>query len=639
VRFRSFQSRLLVFFVGLFVLVQAAAFYTINVAHEMNAREQIDGQLEYVAGVFNEILKTRTQSLVEAARLLSGDFAFKTAFATSDSETVLSALGNQRSRIGADVMLLATLEGSVVADTLHPGVRGARLPFSKAIDAAAERGESEITSIVFLEGRPYQMVVVPLLAPVPSAWICVGFLMEDDFVAAFARQTLLHVSLLTRSAGGGWRSFATTLPADRSAALPAALAGAAWTENRSVSLDMGGEDFVTLVTPLGGGPGEEVVAVLQRSLAEALRPYRALQMDLVLLFGSGILLTAAVGALIARSVTRPVLLLADGARKVEAGDYTQRLEIVQTDEIGRLAASFNEMVKGLEEKDRVRNLLGKVVSPAIAHELLSKKIELGGEEREVTVLFSDVRNFTALSESRRPQEVVALLNAYLTRMSGVVEEHGGVVDKYVGDAMMALFGAPLAHGDDPSRAVRTALGMARAMASLNEELEGDGLPGLQIGIGVNTAEVVVGNMGSTTRLNYTVIGDGVNLASRLEGLTKTYGVPILVSESTKASAPGFVYREIDRARVKGKTRPVTIYQPLGAEGDVGEEARIGLRAFEEMLRDLRGRDWDAARSKLRALGEAGPSARLYAFYRERIEACASSPPPPDWDGAFSHLEK
>jgi len=639
VRFRSFQARLLVFFLGLFVLVQAAAFFTISAANAGNARAQIDARLELVAGVFRQVLESRTQRLVEAARLLSGDFAFKTAFATSDVETILSALGNQRSRIGADVMILASLDDKIVADTLHPGVRGSPLPFAKVIDAAAEKGEPEITSIVTLDGRPYQMVIVPLLAPVPQAWICVGFLIDDRFAAEFRKQTLSHVSLLSKSTAGGWTSFATTLPGPESNDLPGALALSRWSVNRSVSLAMGGEEYVTLVTPVGGASESDVIAVLQRPLAEALAPYQRLQAVLIALFSGGVVLTAIVGTLIARSVTRPVLLLASSARKVEEGDYSQRLVIPQADEIGRLAASFNEMVKGLEEKDRVRNLLGKVVSPAIAHELLSHEIELGGEEREVTVLFSDVRNFTSLSESRTPQELVALLNAYLTRMSGVVEANGGVVDKYVGDAMMALFGAPLRRDDDPARAVRAALGMARSMAELNEDLRRDGAAPLAIGIGVNTAEVVAGNMGSTTRLNYTVIGDGVNLASRLEGLTKMYGVPILVSESTRAQAPGFVYRAIDTARVKGKRKPVKILEPLGEEKDLDPAALAEVTEYHGALAEFRRRDWTKARDRFQALLESRPGTRLYELYLERVEGFIVDPPPADWDGAFTHLEK
>ena len=402
---------------------------------------------------------------------------------------------------------------------------------------------------------------------------------------------------------------------------------------------MGSGAYVTLVTPVGGESESEVVAVLQRSLAEALAPYQRLQAVLILLFSGGVVLTAVIGTLIARSVTRPVLLLASSARKVAAGEYGPRLEIPQKDEIGELASSFNEMVKGLEEKDRVRSLLGKVVSPEIARELLSKEIELGGEEREVTVLFSDVRDFTTLSESRSPQEIVSLLNVLLTRMSRVVEANGGVVDKYVGDAIMAIFGAPLSRRDDPVRAVRTALDMAKAMAALNDELRRDGVPPLAIGIGVNTAEVVAGNMGSTTRLNYTVIGDGVNLASRLEGLTRMYGVPILVSESTKSQAPGFLYREIDTARVKGKTKTVTLYQPLGEGGEVDADTRSRLDAFHDALADLRRRDWSSARERIRALLALAPGERLYSFYLERIEDFLGHPPPEDWDGAFTHLEK
>ncbi|MBI3450598.1 MAG: HAMP domain-containing protein [Acidobacteria bacterium] len=638
-RFRSFQARLLVFFLGLFVLVEAAAFYTINAAHVRSARAQIDAQLEYVAGVFGKILTSRTESLVGAAKLLSGDFAFKAAYATSDADTILSALENQRSRIGADVMLLAGLDGTIAADTLHPDARGARLPFMRAIDAAAERGESRITSIVFLDSRPYMMVTVPLLAPIPEAWICVGFLMEDPFVAEFARQTLVDVTLMQRGAGDRFDVFATTLATPIAGRLPDALAGSGWIADRSFALDMAGVEYVALATPIAGATGTPVIAVLQRSLAEALGPYRALRNDLALLFIGGVILTLVVGVAIARSVTRPVLRLAEGARRVEKGDYSQRIDIPQQDEIGHLAASFNEMVKGLEEKDRVRNLLGKVVSPEIAHRLLSAGVELGGEEREVTILFADVRNFTPLAEGRSPQQVVSLLNAYLTRMSRVVEENGGVVDKYVGDALMALFGAPIAHEDDPARAVRAALGMARALEELNEELKRDGLPALAIGIGVNTAEVVVGNMGSTTRLNYTAIGDGVNLASRLEGLTKVYGVPILVSEATRDKAAGFVYREIDRARVKGRAAAVTMHQPLGEERDVDAAALVRLKGYHEALAEFRRREWAAAREKLEALGNATPHERLYHLYMERIAGFAAEPPPADWDGAHSHTEK
>jgi adenylate cyclase len=253
--------------------------------------------------------------------------------------------------------------------------------------------------------------------------------------------------------------------------------------------------------------------------------------------------------------------LAAGARRIEAGDYQQSVAIPLHDEIGALAQAFNGMAKGLAEKERVRNLLGKVVSPEVASELLKGDIELGGEEREVTVLFSDVRGFTSLCEGQSPKQVLSLLNDYFSAITAVIEANGGVVDKFIGDAVMALFGAPVAQADSAERALRTAFGMEQALVKVNADFAARGLPPLAIGIGINTGKVVAGNMGSPSRLNYTVIGDGVNLASRLEGLTKQHGATIIVSEACARAAPGFTYRELGVVQVKGRQEPVRIFVP------------------------------------------------------------------------------
>ena len=229
-------------------------------------------------------------------------------------------------------------------------------------------------------------------------------------------------------------------------------------------------------------------------------------------------------------------------------------------------SSFNQMSAGLAERDRVRDLLGKVVSPAIASELLRKKVTLGGEQREVTVLFSDLRNFTRMSEGLDPEEMLAILNHYFTRMAGIVEKHGGVVDKYVGDALMALFGAPVASTDDADRALRAALEMTTALDELNQQWHRRGLPTVGVGIGINTGVVVAGNMGSEKRLNYTVIGDGVNLASRLEELTKTpdYESRVIVSGATLAKAKEkYRTRRLGEVAVKGKQIQTEIFALLG----------------------------------------------------------------------------
>ena len=225
-------------------------------------------------------------------------------------------------------------------------------------------------------------------------------------------------------------------------------------------------------------------------------------------------------------------------------------------------------VVALRERDRVRDLLGKVVSREVATELLRKDVTLGGEERAVTVLFSDLRNFTSMSELLSPQEMLGVLNRYFTRMSAIVETHGGVVDKYMGDALMALFGAPLGHPNDADRAIQTALEMTEALDDLNRQWHQRGLPTIGVGIGINTDVVVAGNMGSETRLNYTVIGDGVNLASRLEELTKTpgYEARIIISGSTLAAArERYRTRRLGEVAVKGKQKPTEIFALLGPD--------------------------------------------------------------------------
>ncbi|GMR18319.1 MAG: hypothetical protein BMS9Abin33_0726 [Gammaproteobacteria bacterium] len=638
-QFHSFQTRLLVFVLGLLVLVQATVFFAVNKANINNARVQIDEALEVAAGVFKKSINDRNQRLLEKARLLSGDFAFKQAYATSEHGTILSALENQRTRIGSDWMMLISLTNNVIADTLHPDLHGATFSLPELIGNAMENEYGETSSIEFVDGLPYQMVVVPLFAPDPSAWIIIGFVIDTAFAAELQRLTKSHVTIVSGRSGDSLSLVASTLANNLQTTLPNTLSAISWQINKSIPLRMDSTDYVSLVTPLWNDKDKSIVAVLQRSLDEALQPYMHLRVILVVLFAAGLALSLAGGVLIARTVTRPVQILARGARKIEEGDYTHHVTIKQKDELGELATSFNHMVKGLAERDRVRNLLGKVVSPAIAEELLSKEIKLGGEEREVTILFSDIRNFTALSERQSPQRLLSLLNSYLTKVGEVVEANGGVVDKYIGDALMALFGAPLNHHDDATRAINTAMGMHKALAGLNVDFEQQGLPRLNIGIGINTSVVVVGNMGSNTRLNYTVIGDGVNLASRLEGLTKKYGVGVIVSESTKSDTVGFLFRELDRVYVKGKTEPHTIFEPVAKEGEMNHADLKALDRYHEALKQYREQNWDLARKHFLALQAKSPGDKIYQIYLARIENFINYPPGSEWDGTFTHSEK
>ena len=637
-QFRHFQTRIIVLFLGLFAIVQLVAFVLVYFAQLASAREQIGAALEVTAGVFNRLVSERETRLIEAARLLSADFAFKSAYAVREQETVISALKNSRARIGADLMLLVALDGTVAADTMGSQSTSHRFEFPELIRVAEKNQYGEASAIVFIDERAYQMVVVPLLVPQPDAWICIGFRLDDKFAVELDRLTLSRVSLL-RESGDGWEVVASTLPPALRSATAAALQKDRLAERTSTSLDVAGTVYVSLLSSLDRTPGRRVGALLQRSLDEALKPVTQLLWLLAALSVTGLAVSFAIGILIARSVTNPVRLLADSAHKIEQGEYTHQAEVLQQDEIGKLAIAFNSMARGLEERDRVRDLLGKVVSPAIAQRLLSQKIELGGEELAATILFADVRNFTPLCEGRSPTEILALINAYLTRVSGVIDAHGGVVDKYIGDAIMALFGVPFPSDDGPARAVRTALGMRSALALFNRELEGRGIPPLDIGIGINTSIVVAGNMGSPTRLNYTVIGDGVNLASRLEALTRRYDVGIIVGEATAAAVPDMEFRELDKVKVKGKSVPVTIYEPVGRAGTLSVDTADELGQYRTALRLYRERDPARARAAFVDLLEMRPGCRLYEIYLDYIEHFDSAATDDDWDGSLVLDEK
>lgn len=211
----------------------------------------------------------------------------------------------------------------------------------------------------------------------------------------------------------------------------------------------------------------------------------------------------------------PVRSLMNAAHRVAEGDYRATVESESNDELGRLAESFNEMTEGLRLKEQYRGVLDKVVSKDVAEELIQGGIELGGETRNIAVLFADIRGFTSLTEGLAPQSVIALINACMEKMSEAVQAEGGVVDKYVGDELMAVFGAPVSRGDDAGRAVRAAIRIQEGLADLNEQRKTAGADPIGVGIGINSGEAVAGNMGSSSRLNYTVLGEVVNLASRL----------------------------------------------------------------------------------------------------------------------------
>ncbi|MFS2133702.1 CHASE2 domain-containing protein [Telluria sp. Tellsp131] len=285
---------------------------------------------------------------------------------------------------------------------------------------------------------------------------------------------------------------------------------------------------------------------------------------------------------------------------------------------------------------------GEYVAPELVAQMAEnpEAYTMEGESRELSVMFVDVRGFTTISEGLSPKALREYINLYLTAMSEDIRgSHQGTLDKYIGDAVMAFWGAPVAFADHASRAVATSLLMQASAARLNEDFQRRGWPPLAIGIGINSGLMHVGDMGSAIRRAYTVMGDAVNLGSRLEGITKVYGVGIAVGEATRLAAPEFVYRELDLVRVKGKNEPVAIFEPLGKPADLDPAVLDELAAWDAALARVRAQDWDGAQGAIAALHAAHPQRALYALYLERIAHWRADPPGAAWDGVTTFETK
>jgi adenylate cyclase len=298
-----------------------------------------------------------------------------------------------------------------------------------------------------------------------------------------------------------------------------------------------------------------------------------------------------------------------------------------------LGVTMQRFLAEERERERIRKAFESYVAPTVVQEMLKhpEQLRLGGERREITVLFTDIRGFTTMSENLDPQALVSLLHDFLNPMSNIIINQGGTIDKYMGDAIMALFGAPLAQPDHPRLACRAALEMASSLKALNLEWAAQGRPPLKIGVGVNTGPVAVGNMGSDRLFDYTAIGDNVNLASRLEGLNKYYSTDILISDTTaQALDNGFILRDVDQVRVKGKAHAARIYELLG-EGEPDPELARYLELYHGALILYReGRFAESLATFEQALkvrpGD-GACQRYLNLARKHLE----TPPPPDWE--------
>jgi len=340
-----------------------------------------------------------------------------------------------------------------------------------------------------------------------------------------------------------------------------------WSEKRQQQ-----EQWITAIAPIIDGTGK-TVAVVAVEHQGALFSYwfEALSLAIVLACVGGGLVAIVVGIGLTWHVTRPISALTGGVARVASGDLTLELPVRSSDEMGRLTSTFNDMVEGLRQRDFIRNTFGRYVSPEVAKTLLESPegLKFGGEKREITVLMSDLRGYTRFAEQGDPAWVMELLNDFLARMTDLIIAYGGTINEFIGDAIFAVYGAPIAHADHAERAAASALAMQRAMAELNQEHAERGRPRFEMGIGINTGEAVVGNIGSEQRAKYAVVGAAVNLAARVEGCT--VGGQIFLSPATYECVRNIA--EVAPpvpVEVKGIAEPLLLYELRGIGGQFAQ---------------------------------------------------------------------
>ncbi len=351
--------------------------------------------------------------------------------------------------------------------------------------------------------------------------------------------------------------------------------------------------------------------------------------------------------LITRRIVAPIRRLTAGANAVAQGDLTVDIVPTTRDEVGSLSAAFRHMVEGLKEKESIKQTFSTYVDPRIVRHLLApESLDHEGDRREMTVFFSDIAGFTSVSEKLTPQALVRLINAYLAEMSQPIAKYEGVIDKFIGDAIMAYWGPPFVGENDHARfAVRAALQSFEHLDRFRREIPEitglrTGAPDINIRIGIATGSVLIGNMGSKTSKNYTIMGDTVNLASRIEGACSEYGIRFLIGESTHALLGGeVVVREIDRIVVKGKAEPTRIFEPFALAEAAPPQLHVLAERFTSGLAAYRAQAWDEAAAAFHAVQAVSPNDGPSRVFLERLAVLRQTSPGADWDGVWRMTTK
>jgi diguanylate cyclase (GGDEF)-like protein len=467
VTFRNLQTRILALFALMTIIVQVGAIVLINTVGVSAARKTIGAELVRGARVFDRLKEQDTERLVQGARLLSADYAFRDAVSTGDGGTIASVLWNHSKRIDADFMMLVGLDGRVIADT-SGDAWGKPFPFPRLLDQASESRRS--SSMIIVGGKLHEIVTVPVLAPVPIAWVAIGFNVNDAVAKNLGRLTELQVSLLSRRAEEPWQLQASTLPSTERDVLARDFAAGRFVASDHLGNAMFGDDAVTRVLSLSSGSGVQVVALLQKPIGEALEPFRELQRQLLLVSLAAIFISIFASMLIARSIARPVHELADVARRIASGDYSKNPPEPRSDELGDLATAFRTMQNKIAQRESrimdlaYRDTLTGLPNRAKFNERLEAALLSAADvDLPVGVLLMDLDNFKYVNDTLGHSIGDLLLREVALRLRSAVTAPNAIVSRLGGDEFAVLL--PGCNAGEARHVARTILiGLEAPMA-------------------------------------------------------------------------------------------------------------------------------------------------------------------------------
>ena len=590
----------------LVLVVVGGVLVLLNARLKAVSLQALNGDLTNTLSVFQNVVEERTANLAGKAQLVAGLPRLTAAIDVKRydpiqvSNTVSELCLDLQDTVRAPLFLVVDAKGRVLFDNFHPPEEIRALREGREPDPAKVRAERQSPLKAdgwpniqkALAGQPsrgafqydlpseaagpktlaFQTVTVPITAPGGGrilGALVLGFALDHPLADRLKKMTESEVvfELGGKVLASSWDD--AKAPGLTGGLAPAAVEAASWREKngaaRSVPVRIDGETFLALFDPFPDvktdAPGDYVIL---RSLDKALALQKTLQKSILALGLLGVLLAFGMSLVFAGRITAPLTALSLAAEEVGKGNLHAEVRVEGNDEVGLLAKAFNSMMTGLREKDRVTGILGKYVSPEVAKKILSSEegLSLQGERRECVILFSDIRGFTAFSENMAPEKLVADLNEYFGLMVETIFEYQGTVDKFIGDAIMAVWGAPVPFEDKELRGVRCALGMQKALIKLNQDRLSRGVQPLTMGIGINVGVVVSGNLGSVRRVDYTVIGEEVNLSSRL--CSKAAPGQVLISDAMARKLRGLIeVRPLEPVTLKGFSEPVKVYEVTG----------------------------------------------------------------------------